>query len=99
MYFQVSYLCGCGHLKDNFCSEEHYEPQPRFCMQVTWWLWAVLPCLNNLCHLHFQRAGAVETHHTDKSSSRETRLGGLAARLPFSLVHTLISSAAAGRES
>lgn len=50
------------------------KPVLRFCMQVMGWLWAVLPYLNNLCHPHFQRTYAVEAHHPDKSSSRETSL-------------------------
>lgn len=67
-------------------------------MQVTWWLWAVLLCLNNSRHLHFQRICAAETRHRDKSCSRETRLGDVAATLPLSSAHTLISAAAACRE-
>lgn len=50
------------------------KPVLRFGMQVTGWLWAVLPCLNNLCHPRFQRTCTVEAHHPDKGSSRETSL-------------------------
>lgn len=50
------------------------KPVLRFCMQVMEWLWAVLPCLNYLCHPRFQRTCTVEAHHPGKSSSRETSL-------------------------